>query len=162
MSLNIPQPDELSDAEKDDAMGAYLMMFAAWGIGLPLPILNLVAAVIYHFINRKRSRFVAFNSLQSMLSQVPVTLINIGLIAWIVRNLVSESGFSSTFFGYLVLMVVINLLYVVLSIVGMIWAKKGRFYYMPLFGRFAFFRYFGPSAVNFDTPIPPNKPPEGI
>jgi hypothetical protein len=57
--VKLPQPHELSAIEKDDAMGAYLMMFAAWGAGLPLPLLNLIAAVIYFFINKKQSRFVA-------------------------------------------------------------------------------------------------------
>ena len=32
------------------------MMFAAWGAGLPLPLLNLLAAVIYFFTNKKPSR----------------------------------------------------------------------------------------------------------
>ena len=43
----LPQPHELSEREKEDAMGAYLMMFAAVGAGLPLPVINLIAAIIY-------------------------------------------------------------------------------------------------------------------
>ncbi len=43
----ILQPNEIDILEKEDAMGAYLMMFAALGAGLPLPVLNLVAAIIY-------------------------------------------------------------------------------------------------------------------
>jgi len=82
--LVLPQPDQISEREKEDAMGAYLMMFAAWGLGLPLPLLNLLAAVIYHMVNRKKSPFVAFHSLQSLLTQVMVSLLNAGLIAWTV------------------------------------------------------------------------------
>ena len=37
---------------KEDAMGAYFMMFATAAMGLPLPILNLVAAIIYYYVNR--------------------------------------------------------------------------------------------------------------
>ena len=52
--IALPQPDEIPKREREDAMGAYLMMFAAWGVGLPLPLLNLVAAIIYFFTNKKR------------------------------------------------------------------------------------------------------------
>jgi uncharacterized membrane protein len=140
-------------------MGAYLMMFAAWGIGLPLPVLNLVAAVIYHFVNRKNSRFVAFHSLQSLLSQVPVTAANIGLIVLIVRNLIVDIPFGAAFFGYVAIVVVLNVLYVTLSIIGMVRAKKGRFFYFPAFGSISFERYYGDNAVDFTKPVPPNKPP---
>ena len=43
----LQQPDEIPEREKEDAMGAYLMMFAAVAIGLPLPIINLIASIIY-------------------------------------------------------------------------------------------------------------------
>ena len=138
------------------------MMFAAWGVGLPLPILNLVAALIYHFVNRKSSRFVAFNSLQSMLSQVPVTLANLGIVIWLIQNLVRSAAFTRPFFICLVLAVIINILYITLSLVAMVWARKGRFYYIPFFGRLAFNRFFGPNAIDYGKPVPPNIPPEGL
>jgi len=53
-------------------MGAYLMMFATLAVGLPLPLINLVAAFIYLYINRKTSRFVHFHALQSLYSQIPL------------------------------------------------------------------------------------------
>ena len=45
--IALPQPHEIPKRDREDAMGAYLMMFAAWGAGLPLPLLNLLAAIIY-------------------------------------------------------------------------------------------------------------------
>ena len=160
--IKLPQPNELSEREKDDAMGAYLMMFAAWAVGLPLPVLNLIAAVIYFYVNKKSSRFVAFHALQSLFSQVPVTMVNIGLVAWLVRTLIGSNGFSSAFFIYLSFMVLINLLYLIFSIIGLVHARKGRFYYMPLFGRISFSRYYGPNAESLSKPVPPNRPPEGF
>jgi hypothetical protein len=50
----VPQPEELSNKEKDDAMGGYLMMFAALAVGLPLPIINLIASIIYYYTNKKK------------------------------------------------------------------------------------------------------------
>lgn len=160
--VKLPQPDEISTREKDDAMGAYLMMFASWAVGLPLPAINLVAASIYFLTNRKRSRFVAFHCYQSLLSQLPVTACNVGLVGWLVRNLVTGSAFNPVFFYYLAFTVLVNVLYVIYSIIALARAVKGRFYYMPIFGRPAFERYYGPDAVELVKPQPPNQPPPGV
>ena len=161
--VDLPQPEDLTDREKEDAMGAYLMMFAAWAVGLPLPVLNLIAAFIYFMINRKKSRFVAFHGLQSMLSQIPVTILNIGVIVWLIRNLVlGDLANWPQFLTYLAFTGLANLLYVIFSLVAMVRAKKGNFYYMPFFGRLAFGHYYGPNAQPLIPPTPPNRPPEGF
>ncbi len=64
----IPQPDQVKPSDREDGMGAYLMMFAALAAGLPLPIINVIASLIYYFVNRKKSPFVHFHCLQSFLS----------------------------------------------------------------------------------------------
>jgi uncharacterized membrane protein len=159
--VKLPQPDDISQREKDDAMGAYLMMFATWAVGLPLPAINLIAAYIYFMTNRKRSRFVAFHCYQSLLSQLPVTACNVGLIGWLVRNLITEAVFTPAFFYYLAFTVLVNILYVIYSIIALVRAVNGRFYYMPIFGRSAFERYYGPDAVELADRPPPNQPPPG-
>jgi len=55
-SSAIPQPDEIPERQREDAMGAYLMMFASLALGVPIPLLNVVASIIYFFVNRKRCR----------------------------------------------------------------------------------------------------------
>jgi len=90
----LPQPDEIEVRVREDAMGAYFMMFATAAIGLPLPVLNLVAAIIYYFINRDKGRFVRFHTLQSLYSQIPVSLLNSGLVAWTIVNFVKDLRFS--------------------------------------------------------------------
>ena len=98
----LPQPDEISTREKEDAMGAYLMMFASIGAGLPLPIINMIAAVIYYYINRSKSRFVKFHALQSLLSQFPTSIINAIAVIWFVQMLIRDiEPFSDVFIGYL-------------------------------------------------------------
>ena len=161
-SITLPQPEEISQREKEDAMGGYFMMFAAWGLGFPLPVLNLVAAFIYFFIHRKKSRFTAFHTYQSLVSQIPVTVINVGLLMWLVSILFTDLVFPPAFFAYLAVMVVANILYVVFSVVALVRAYRGRFYYFPVFGRIAFARYYGPNAVSYDRPPEQNTPPEGF
>ena len=53
--IPLPQPEELTSREKEDSIGAYLIMFAAFAVSIPLPIVNSIAAIIYFYINRKKS-----------------------------------------------------------------------------------------------------------
>jgi uncharacterized membrane protein len=143
-------------------MGAYLMMFASLAIGLPIPLVNLIASVIYFLVNRKSSPFAAFHSLQALLTHVPVVLLNAGAVGWLIGILVSQAGFHAAFFWYLFFTVLVNVLYIAWSIVALIHASKGRFFYMPVVGRFCFSRYYGAKArVRRERPRWENKPPEG-
>jgi uncharacterized membrane protein len=158
----IPQPDEITEREKEDAMGAYLMMFASLGLGFPLPLVNLVASIIYFAINRRKSRFVAFHALQSLLSQLPVSLLNAGLVGWLATILFTNLHFPDGFFAYLVFVAILNVLYIVFSVVALMKARKGQFYYMPVFGRLCFAAYYGPKARSLQKPVEPNRPPQGF
>ena len=164
MTLHLPQPSEITEREKDDAMGAYLMMFASLAIGLPIPLLNLIASVIYFLVNKKTSAFVAFHALQALLSHIPIVLLNAGLVAWIITKLATHATSWAWFFWYLFFTILVNLTYIVWSIVALINANKGRFFYMPVVGRFSFARYYGLKAAR--QPRAPrvweNKPPEGF
>ena len=160
ISITLPQPDEIPRREREDAMGAYFMMFAAWGIGLPFPFLNLIAAGIYYGIHKKKSRFVAFHALQSLSSQIPVTVANAGLLFWLIRNLVRDFGFYNSFWAYLAFVVALNIAYLVISLVALSRAYKGNFFYFPIFGRIAFDNWYGPNAPGDGEPeVRPNRPP---
>ena len=138
----LPQPHEIEVRVKEDAMGAYLMMFATAALGLPLPILNLVAAIIYYFVNREKGRFVQFHMLQSLYSQIPVTLLNSGLVAWTIVNFVRDFDFTSIYWGYLIMTGVADLVYFIFSIVGAVKARKGLFYYFIFFGKMAYHQVY--------------------
>jgi uncharacterized Tic20 family protein len=163
----LPQPDEIPEKDKMDASGAYVMMFAS--SYLPLPLVNLLAAFIYHMACRKRSRFVAFHTYQSFVSQIPSSISLWALIVWLIYILVKYNPsapqlFTSiTFLSILSIVLVWNLTYTIVSIVALVRARKGRFCYLPLFGKHAFNRYFGPNAIH--PAIPPsahsvNRPPD--
>jgi uncharacterized membrane protein len=162
-SIRLPQPEEITERERDDAMAAYLMMFASLAIGLPIPLVNLIASVIYFLVNRKTSPFVAFHALQALLTHIPVVLLNAGVVAWLITILVTQSGFHPAFYWYLFFTVLVNLAYIVWSIVALVHAHKGRFFYMPLVGRLCFGRYYGrKAAARREPPRWENRPPEGF
>ena len=135
----LPQPHELSEREKEDAMGAYLMMFASLATSLPLPIINLIAAVIYYYINRKKGRFIHFNCLQSLLSQLPTTLVNWGLLYLVLQIFFFDNyELSDYFYAYLGFSIIANLVYFIFSLVAAVRARKGIFMYFIFFGPYAY------------------------
>jgi uncharacterized membrane protein len=163
----LPQPDEIPDKDKMDASGAYVMMFAS--SYLPLPLVNLFAAFIYHMAYRKRSRFVAFHTYQSFISQIPTSLSLWGLVTWIIIDVFKHSyapwEIFSSFHLKTAIVVIVgwNLIYTIFSIVAMVRSRKGRLFYLPLFGKHTFERYFGPNAINNGTSGPKpfiNRPPQ--
>ena len=144
----LPQPDELTLREREDAMGAYLMMFAAIGAGLPLPIINLIAAIIYYYLNRSKSRFVHFHSLQSLLSQIPTSVLNAILVFWTLQRLIyMDCGFFkcpywNQYIGYACAVAIANIAYFVFGIIAAIKARQGRMYYFAFFGKVAYHKVF--------------------
>lgn len=155
---DVPQPDQIDIREREDAMGAYFMMFAALAVGLPLPVLNLVAALIYLFINKKKSRFIHFHSLQSLLSQLPTSLMNIGLVAWLIRVIFFDFHFNAYFKGYLAMVIAANLIYIIFSIIGAVKARKGEFYYFVFFGNIAY--HYAYRDIEENTVKVVNQPPK--
>lgn len=168
----LEQPDQIPTRDKEDAMGAYLMMFGALAAGLPLPVLNLLAAVIYYYVNAKKSRFIKFHSLQSLLSQAPTTLMNAGLLFWTIQIFTSSEAlvhidhpeFSEIgptigdfYWGYLITVIVANLLYFIFSLIGATKARKGQMYYFVFFGKLAY--HFAYKVKPNNGVTPQNTPP---
>src|SRR5689334_19772127 len=121
---SLPQPEEIPERDKEDAMGAYLMMFAAVAIGLPLPVINLIASIIYYFINRRKSRFIHFHSLQALISNIPTTIINWVAVIWAVTIFFRENWHvTQEFWAYLIFAGASTFIYFVINIIA---AYKAR------------------------------------
>jgi uncharacterized membrane protein len=154
----IPQPDEISKREKEDGSGAYLMMFATTAIGLPLPIVNMIASIVYYFVNRTKGRFVKFHALQSMYSQFPISIINNYLVIWAIVNFVHKHPFTNVFWGLAIAAGVFNIVYLIFSIIGAVRAYRGQFYYFMFFGRIAFIQVYQKKDEVESKPM--NAPPK--
>ena len=160
----LQQPEEIPLREREDAMGAYLMMFAAIGAGLPLPIINLIAVIIYYFLNRSKSRFVHFHSLQALLTQLPTSILNAVLVFWTARRIFDACSFKqcphwNEYVGFFWLVIIANLFYFVFNIVAAIRARQGRMYYFLFFGKLSYQKVYSMKAGNVDAPIV-NAPPK--
>jgi uncharacterized Tic20 family protein len=160
----IPQPEELGARERDDAMGAYLMMFAALHLGLPIPLISLLASVIYHFVNARKSPFTRFHSLQALVSQIPVAVLTGIWTVWVIVILIDWfrlqlHGSYESFWWFTLITVVCTLTYSVYCIIAAVYAHKGRMFYFPLAGRWAYRRAFSPKTA---LTAPRNVPPKGL
>ena len=154
----IPQPEDLSTREKEDAMGAYLMMFASAAMGLPLPVINLIAAIVYFFTNKSKGLFVHFHAFQSLISQLPTTVVNSVGIFWAVRIYFFDWSVTNLFKGYIAMVIILNLVYLVFSIVGAVKARKGRMYYFLFFGRLSYETVFKVKDTRHEKNL--NLPPK--
>ena len=56
-----------SPQECDLASWAYFVSFASLGLGLPIPFLSLVAGIVFHLVQHRKSPFLAFHSWQALL-----------------------------------------------------------------------------------------------
>src|SRR4051812_16467035 len=155
----LEQPDELTIRQKEDAMGAYLMMFAALGAGLPLPIINLIAAIIYYYINKTSSRFVKFHSYQALIATIPTTFINAGAMFWALHIFFWGWHVTPNFKGYIIAVVIANLAYFVIGIIAAMKARKGIYYYYLFFGKIAYQKVFAIKPEAQQEKVPVNLPP---
>lgn len=155
----IKQPHELSYKEKERGMTAYFMMFAAGTIGLPMPIINLLASLLYHYFVASTSRFVKFHSYQSLVSQLPITVLNLITVIWGFQIIFNDALFTDLFKGFLVVVVVSNLIYTIFSVIAAIKAYKGRMYYFIFFGKIAYMWAYKVNPNQKTNNISQNAPP---
>lgn len=157
----IPQPDEIPIREREDAMGAYFMMFASLVGGIPLPLFNIIASFIYYFLNKKKSRFIHFHTHQSLTSQIPVSLLNAIAVIWGVILLINKIHITNNFITFLIAVGIVNIVYFIFSIIAAVKARQGKFFYFIFFGKWAYHVAFkikdeNTSVENF------NRPPKGF
>lgn len=156
----LPQPEEIPERDKEDAMGAYLMMFAAVAIGLPLPVINLIASIIYYFINRRKSRFIHFHSLQALISNIPTTIINWVAVIWAVTIFFRENWHvTQEFWAYLIFAGASTFIYFIINIIAAYKARQGKMYYMLLFGKVAYEAAYRVRPEDSNPVEAVNKPP---
>ena len=80
-----------------------------------------------------------FHSLQSLISQLPTSLMNAVLVFWTAQIWLFENlEYGQEFMGYLMLTLVANLTYIVFSIIGAMHAYKGKFFYFVFFGKLSY------------------------
>jgi len=166
--IKFPQPDEISYKDRENGFGAYIMMFA--GAYFPLPFVEIISSAIYYSYYKKRSRYVSFHAYQSFLAQIPITIVNTAFAVYGIYMLVNyiktefiERQSIVYLLTFLAITVLLNIIYIVMSLVISLKAKKGIISYFPIVGEIAFEKLYGANAIEIGMKTKTevrNHPPE--
>jgi len=115
-----------SDNERERAANSYLMSLMAAMVGLPLPIVNMLATVAFYLANRKRTYYVRWHCTQALISQIPLYIINTILFWWTVRLLFVFDSLSSFYFAYLFTVLLFNIMDYAATIYTAVKVRKGE------------------------------------
>jgi uncharacterized Tic20 family protein len=111
--------------EAEAASSSYLMSLIAIIVGLPLPIVNLIATLIFYLGNRKSSYFVRWHCTQALLSQLSMLFINSFGFWWTVSIIFTEETITSKYIAYLFAIIIFNLTEFIVTIYTAIQTRKG-------------------------------------
>lgn len=116
------KPDEY-EAEK--ASNSYLMSMVALIAGLPLPIINLIATVIFYVGNRKGSYFVRWHCTQSLLTQFSLIVMNSVGFWWTISIIFGSESITNKYISYILVIFIFNLAEFIVTIYSAIKVRKG-------------------------------------
>jgi len=127
---------EPGEHEAEKASNSYLMSVIAIMAGLPLPIINLLATLIFYLGNRKGTFFVRWHCTQALISQLSVLFMNSYGFWWTVAIILDKDDISSNYIAYMITILLFNLFEFVVTIYTAIQTRKGKhvewWFYGPL------------------------------
>jgi uncharacterized Tic20 family protein len=116
---------EPGEHESETASNSYLMSLIAIMAGLPLPITNLIATLIFYLGNRKASYFVRWHCTQALLSQLSLLFINSYGFWWTISIIFSNETITNKFVGYIISAFIFNVVEFIVTIYTAILTRKG-------------------------------------
>ncbi len=114
-----------NDDEAETASNSYLMSLIAIIVGLPLPIINLIATLIFFLNNRKSTYFVRWHCTQALLSQLTMLFVNSYGFWWTISVLFTDESITSKYISYMLVLFVFNIAEFILTLIAAIKTRKG-------------------------------------
>jgi uncharacterized Tic20 family protein len=111
--------------ESEAASSSYLMSLIAIIVGLPLPIVNLVASFIFYLGNRKSTYFVRWHCTQALLSQLSLLFINSFGFWWTISIIFTDEIITSKYIAYIIAVIIFNIAEFISTIYTAIQIRKG-------------------------------------
>ncbi len=115
-----------TEHEAEKASNSYLMSLIAIMAGLPLPIVNLLATLIFYLGNRKGTYFVRWHCTQALLSQFVLLPFNSFGFWWSISIIFTDETLSYSYFGYMIFIFIFNLIEFIGTIYSAIEVRKGE------------------------------------
>ena len=111
--------------EAEAASNSYLMSLIAIIVGLPLPIVNLIATLIFYLGNRKSTYFVRWHCTQALLAQLSMLFINSYTFCWTISIIFKGEPITSNYIAFLIVVIIFNLTEFITTIYTAIQTRKG-------------------------------------
>ena len=125
---------EPSEHECEKASYSYLMSLVALVVGMPIPIINLIATFFFYIANRKGTYFVRWHATQALLSQLSLLIINSYGFWWTVSIIFTSEQISNNYLAYIMVVLVFNIVEFVATIYTSIKTRKGIHVHWWLYG----------------------------
>lgn len=128
----VPEEEEL-----EKASNGYLMSLIAVVVGLPLPVINLLATFVFFLANRKSTYFVRWHCTQALLSQFTLFIFNTVGFWWSMAILFKDTvDISNSYIAYMATVLLLNAGELAITIYTAIKTRKGEhvswWFYGPL------------------------------
>lgn len=112
--------------EAEKASNSYLMSMVALIAGLPFPIINLIATLIFYVGNRRGTYFVRWHCTQALLSQFSLLLINSIAFWWTISILFFSQSVDNNYLSYVFAVLIFNLIEFIATIYTAIQTRNGK------------------------------------
>jgi uncharacterized Tic20 family protein len=123
-----------NDYEAEKASNSYLMSLIALMVGFPLPIINLLATLLFYLNNRKALPYVKWHCTQALLSQLLIVVINSIAFSWTMAIIFGKPSISDAYIAYLLTIFIFNVSEFLVTIYTAIETRKGKHVEWWLFG----------------------------
>lgn len=120
--------------EAEKASNSYLMSLIAVIAGLPLPIINLIATLIFYLGNRNGTYFVRWHCTQALLSQFSLLFMNSFGFWWTVSIVFGDETVSNLYIAYMMTVFLFNVVEFIATIYTAIATRKGQHVSWWLYG----------------------------
>ncbi len=117
---------EPGEHESEKASNSYLMSLIALIAGLPLPIINLLATLVFYIGNRKGTYYVRWHCTQALLSQFSLLLMNSVGFWWTVSLLLGQESISDRYIAYVITILIFNIAEFIATIYTAVTARSGK------------------------------------
>ncbi len=117
---------KVTDPELEKASNSYVMSLMAVMVGLPMPIVNLLATLFFYIGNRKQTYFVRWHCMQALLSQASVLIVNSYGFWWSVSIIFTEATISNRYIAFMITAFIFNLTEIILTIYTAVKTRKGE------------------------------------
>lgn len=115
----------VDESEMEKASTSYLMSVIFITFSLPLPIINLIATIVFSIANRKATDFVKWHCTQALLSQFSLFIINTAAFVWTILLLCRVFSVSNAYLAYLITIILFNIWEFLATVVAAIKTRKG-------------------------------------